>query len=241
MPRYYRKRPYRKYPAKKKSRYVGPRKSRKSKAKYRSGPSMCRMPSLVVGDMTGTKLKYEARIELASVAGAGISHQFSGNSVFDPDLTGVGVQPLGYDQWSALYDRYRVNGSAIKVRFIAIGIDAATNSWEVCLVPSPVTTTFSSMDAARASPYSIGTAKNMEQQGGYLRNYMSTAKIEGVSKTTVRVDDEFSSIVSSNPTEQWAWNVIGQPADRSTSASLIAFVSITYYVTFYSRKRLGMS
>lgn len=36
--------------------------------------------------------------------------QFRINSLFDPDFTGGGQQPTTFDQWMALYDRYRVLG-----------------------------------------------------------------------------------------------------------------------------------
>lgn len=44
-------------------------------------------------------------------------HSYSCNNIFDPDVTGAGHQPMGYDQWASLYSRARVIGSRIKVTF----------------------------------------------------------------------------------------------------------------------------
>jgi len=42
---------------------------------------------------------------------------FRASSIYDPSVTGVGHQPLGYDQWSAFYGQYLVVGSKIHVAF----------------------------------------------------------------------------------------------------------------------------
>lgn len=39
--------------------------------------------------------------------------QFRLNSLFDPDYTGSGNQPTTFDQWMALYDRYRVIATTV--------------------------------------------------------------------------------------------------------------------------------
>lgn len=44
-------------------------------------------------------------------------YRFSLNSVFDPDSSGVGHQPLGHDEMAALYSKYKVLGARITARF----------------------------------------------------------------------------------------------------------------------------
>lgn len=43
-----------------------------------------------------------------STAGVGFNQFFNLNSLFDPDRSGIGHQPYGFDQLSNLYSRYRV-------------------------------------------------------------------------------------------------------------------------------------
>lgn len=42
------------------------------------------------------------------------------NSLFDPDRTNVGHQPLFYDEMCAIYNQYRVLGAKMKLRFVNI-------------------------------------------------------------------------------------------------------------------------
>lgn len=49
--------------------------------------------------------------------------QFRINSLFDPDFTGTGSQPVGFDQWMALYDRYRV--LAVETDVFICGLSAS--------------------------------------------------------------------------------------------------------------------
>ncbi len=61
------------------------------------------------------KLNYADVITLAPGAGAIVIHQFRAASIFDPDFTGTGHQPLLHDQYALLYGRYRVISAKIKV------------------------------------------------------------------------------------------------------------------------------
>lgn len=54
-------------------------------------------------------------------AGSTVSHIFRANSIYDPDYTLPGHQPMGHDLYQNLYEHYSVVRSAIKVTFYADG------------------------------------------------------------------------------------------------------------------------
>ena len=65
-----------------------------------------------------TKLVYTDTILLSSTGSVAFNtHTFRANSVFDPDWTGAGHQPTRFDQLAALYQRYEVLKSKIRVQF----------------------------------------------------------------------------------------------------------------------------
>lgn len=63
------------------------------------------------------KLTYYDNIGLTSVSGTLSQHNFNLASIWDPDVTGVGHQPYGRDEWALLYKQYYVNSAKITVKF----------------------------------------------------------------------------------------------------------------------------
>ena len=66
-------------------------------------------------DQMFIKLKYATSYRITA---AQFHKVFSGNGLYDPDVSGVGHQPLGFDQWMTLYNRYRVYASRIVVNVV---------------------------------------------------------------------------------------------------------------------------
>lgn len=63
-------------------------------------------------------MPYSAQINLNNtLAGQAAYWQFRANSIFDPDITGSGHQPLSHDQWALFYNHYVVKGCKIVVTF----------------------------------------------------------------------------------------------------------------------------
>lgn len=77
---------------------------------------MVRIPRQIDASRTMVKLPYYNSVVLNTVeTPAQAEYLFSVNSAFDPDLTGTGSQPRGFDQWAAKYSRYQVKGLAYKI------------------------------------------------------------------------------------------------------------------------------
>lgn len=73
-------------------------------------------------------------------AGLGADQVYRANSLFDPDFTGVGDQPIGFDQWSALFGVFRVTNCRYVVEFT----NANTSPCLVGVLPSTNATLASS-------------------------------------------------------------------------------------------------
>jgi len=61
------------------------------------------------------KLRYVERVALNPVAGGVATYIFAANSLFDPNVTGTGHQPYGFDQLMAAYNHYTVIGAKIRI------------------------------------------------------------------------------------------------------------------------------
>jgi len=63
------------------------------------------------------KMRYVEGIEINASAGQIGYHYFRANSIFDPNYTGTGHQPLNFDMWSLLYNHYVVVGAKCTAYF----------------------------------------------------------------------------------------------------------------------------
>lgn len=77
-------------------------------------------------------LVYPVAFTSSSATGGAWYWQFRLNSLFDPDFTGGGTQPTTFDQWMALYDRYRVLACTVDLTLS----DATWNNPAVSFAPS---------------------------------------------------------------------------------------------------------
>jgi len=79
---------------------------------------------------TDTILHYVDQVTLNATSGLTDTFFFSCNGLFDPNITGTGHQPLGFDEWSAIYQKYRVLKSKITVHFVPNTV--TTDSQAIC-------------------------------------------------------------------------------------------------------------
>ena len=79
------------------------------------------------------RLRYVEAIGINPVITGNGFYVFRANSIFDPNYTGVGHQPMGHDEWSQSYNHYAVLGSKIKVTFCSTDT-TYTNAAAVCSV-----------------------------------------------------------------------------------------------------------
>lgn len=62
------------------------------------------------------RLTYADNYRLVFNYGANATQYWRMNSIFDPDVTGIGHQPCGKDLWSSMYDYYSVLACHYKIR-----------------------------------------------------------------------------------------------------------------------------
>lgn len=84
-----------------------------------------RLPPLGFPTKTQVRLRYAATINLNPTAsGDPVFYAMCANGMYDPDYTGVGHQPMGFDQWMSAYNHFQVDSSSISVRWIPTSADS---------------------------------------------------------------------------------------------------------------------
>lgn len=198
-----------------------------------------RMPGKGFADSLFVKLCYVDRIRITSSAVSYMPYVFRGNSVFDPDYTGTGHQPLYYDQYGAIYNRYCVAGSAIQLDVIN---DAGGAALQYTVEPSTNVSTFTDISAvyeqSRAgAPKIVPIAARVSSR---FKRYASTRQVSGLTKI-MSESDAWTSSIGNNPSENWFWNILFQSMDGSSAVDGYFVVKLIYYVHFYDRITIGQS
>lgn len=71
--------------------------------------------NVVVAKSAKRTLVYHDYVTLDPGVGSYTQNKYRANSCYDPDLTGGGHQPMGFDQWMAMYKKFCVIGARISV------------------------------------------------------------------------------------------------------------------------------
>lgn len=146
-------------------------------------------------------LKYAAYVSNTVASGVATVHTMNLNSCFDPDRTGVGTQPYGWDQYSALYNRYRVLRTGWKVSFVS-----TTGTWIAFVVPvngllNTAPTTAQTFADCCMNPRAKTCTIGLNAEPEIVRGVISLNELNGVTRTEYLGDDRFEAAVTGSPTE----------------------------------------
>lgn len=142
-------------------------------------------------------LKYVQTFSLSTIAGGlgGPEQVFRLNGLFDPDLTGVGHQPYGYDQITSIYNKYRVLGFSATIDFVNISGPATAGVMVLQPHLSIYSTGGKSLQTIKEQPQ--GQAVFNPFTGGNhatIRIPMTTiARVNGVPEVAVLTDDSYAA------------------------------------------------
>ena len=218
MPKKYVKKPY-----KKNKKVI--RRTQKT-INYRSGTLIA--PRFV------TRLKYAETVALSLTGGTVTDYQMRLNSLYDPNQTGTGHQPMGFDQYATFYNRYRVFGTSYRITVLPTG----TNTGHICIVPNNSNTGLTtSIDDCREQPRSKIKSLALDVET-VLAGKISLPSLGGVTTVQYRSDDRYQSVVSDNPVEHYGLHI-----------GLLSFANITvnvriemiYHCEFFDPKTIAQS
>jgi hypothetical protein len=182
--------------------------------------------------MLKARMKYVSPVTLSSGVTPGVN-VFSANGLYDPDITGTGHQPRGFDQLIALYDHYVVVASHITVHFGAssqvfpiIGIQLQSSS----------TAQSDYVDYAEQPRCVFDIGSYVLGPGGGFPDVKSHT-LHFKAPEFMGIPDPITSTklqgsVNANPSDQAYFHVWSQHQDGSSSNTVTALVFIEYDVVF---------
>lgn len=171
-------------------------------------------------------------------------HLYSLNSVFDPDITGTGTQPVGFDQWSAFYNRYRVDKVRVEVDYSNLSTISATDVLLIANNDNGSLTGQAAFQSATCAPFASDQLLSIAGSGKDSCRIVRTfdvAKVLGVDKVRHRSNPDYSAVTTANPSENAYIHVVAQDVLYNNNITIRFKIKITYLTTFFDRNQLGQS
>lgn len=162
------------------------------------------------------------------------------NSLYDPDATGTGQQPMFYDQLGAIYANYRVYGCKAKLAFKVRDASALESAKMVFYVLRPGQAAPSSYEQACELPRSTSAIASKDKWK-YKSMYYDQAAIAGLSRKAYRYADETSAGFGANPTNTNQLCIFVLSYDDTTQVLVDVSIKLTYYVTLFGLKTVSRS
>lgn len=180
------------------------------------------------------KMKYS---ETVTPPLAGL-YQMNLNSIFDPNRTGGGHQPYGFDQLSTLYNKYRVISCGYRIQRAML--DTGNPVMVGALPSNDVSRTFSTFSELRENPRAKYITQNSGSDVKTLSGKVYLPSLMGRTRAQYMADDQYSSIVTTSPQEAAILYILTSDAN-DIPANYSVQVLLEFTVEFFDVKHVLQS
>jgi len=204
------------------------------------------------GQVFETELNYSEYFSLNPTGVSNTSYIFRANGLYDPNFSGSGHQPHGFDQLNVIYENYQVVASTIEVicwpqteqSTMTNGTGFTIAQLYKGTLSLCVRDTSSSLAGLGGTPADIlerpGMKSTFFQSGNEcvkLRHYFSMKQFYGRARGTD--DNDVTGTANSDPVDQVFYHIIMCAADGSQDLpSHTLNARIKYKVRFFNPKNL---
>lgn len=203
---------------------------------------LLRTPSIFQTNFRMKSMLYYTEVfNVASALGLLGTQVFSANGAYDPDITGTGHQPLGFDNLMTLYDQYVVRSATIKCKFV--GLTASTSRIAIHLNDDSkaLSSVSSLVENAQLATDVIATSTT----AGFhsireLELHCDVPKYFRCNWDELKRNPSYQGTASGNPTEQVYFHVSlwGYTASNATVG---CDAVISYDIEFFEPKHIASS
>lgn len=186
-------------------------------------PPTVRLRALGLPSEYRMKMRYVESVSIVAATGALAIYQWRTNSLFDPNFTGTGHQPYGFDQMKTYYSSYLVTSSVIAA-------ECLSSAAVICLA-GVATSAESSTGITTADGY----LESGKGQGGLLYSNSTRGFESKWSLASIADHDpaDYSALISASPANSDFYTVFVQDAYAlAGTATLFVTVCIEYNVTW---------
>ena len=175
------------------------------------------------------RLRYSTNFQLTSTAGAVASYVFAANGLYDPDITGTGHQPMGFDEMMLYYNHYCVTNASIQVVLKSVSGTKLTACIRQDGAATPLTTIDRIVEVGGAVieylefSTTFGATKRLQLA-------VDIARLQGINRKALTADSTLRGTIAANPAELTYFHVQTWDAAAQTGSInvdvIIDFVSV---------------
>jgi hypothetical protein len=219
--------------------------SRKKSSRKEESFGHLRALATVVPPETFVQLKYVDQFILNPTASSTDNYVFRANSLFDPNYTGTGHQPYGYDQWATFYTTWCVYRTELVFTCTPPNLSTATPQINnaILYVTKRRTdpTVFSDVNTAIEDPYCMRYVMTSGyQKQPRLSVVLDTPSFMGVDRKVYLSSSEYAGATGSNPTIQ-SYILCGAgttAASTNNPDPMYCTAEMKFFVKFYNPANL---
>jgi hypothetical protein len=203
---------------------------RKSKAKA-SMPALSSTPEMSLSGFKPVmwpvclpvKLIYTDYRVLTAVANQA-NYVYRLNSLFDPDQSGVGGQPAGFDQLKTLYGRYRVLACKCEVEAVS---NSTGGNGLLAIAPSDISSLTAVAEDIAGLRYAAAATFSQSEKARLVRTY-HIGKLLGYGDESMLGNPDAAAATTASPNFQQYLNVNVETGNGATNQTMV-MVRLTYY------------
>lgn len=185
-----------------------------------------------------TTMKYSEQVKVTGPSGGGLAaFRFNLNSIYDPNRTGIGHQPYGYDQLAGLYNRYRV----IKCNYVVSGVNTGSDGDQYSIIAALPANEQVNLIGGLAEAMENPRCKFITQAPSaplrMLKGSVYIPSLVGRNKSQYMADDRYQSTFGSDPNELAVLNLFAGAIDGDPLTNTMTLtVTLTYVVEVFDVK-----
>lgn len=199
-------------------------------------------PLFPVHKQINGQIYYDYAKSLTGGVGAVPTNFYSANGLFDPDATGIGHQPIGFDQMMALYEQFTVTRAHIKVTFASAGEHCRVGIYLNPDITSPGLPRLVENGLMVTSVINGPATANGRYAFATLELVCDIPKYFGKSRQAILGDPQMYGTIAANPGEQVYFGVCAWAGFDSAADVAVGYdVTITYESVYWEPKKLTSS
>jgi hypothetical protein len=186
-------------------------------------PNAVRLRALGLPAVFRMPMRYVESVTIVAATGSLGIYQWRTNSLFDPNFTGTGHQPYGFDQMKTYYASYLVTSSKISV-------ECLSSAAVVCLAG-----VFTSAESSTGVTTADGMMEPGKGQGGLLYSNSTRGFETKWSLASIADHDpaDYSALITASPANSDFFTVFVQDAYAlAGSATVFCTAAIEYNVVW---------